>query len=131
VLLRRFAPDLPVTEARSFVLAEDLLRDDQASFVCLAGSTIDRSEKLIALSQWQTLFPDAASAVFLNQADPEREHHFREAGVQLVIDHIGQLPRLIQMAKRHLAQAPPQELDWREAIHARLPWQPLQPDKPL
>lgn len=131
VLLRRFADDLPVAEARSSALAEDLLRDHPASFVCLASSAIDHSEKFIALSHWQTLFSHAAIAVLIDPADQEREYHFREAGAQVVIDRLEQLPQLLRMAKRHLAEAPSQELDWREAIHARLPWRPVLPEKNL
>ena len=47
---------------------------------------------------------------------------FREAGAQLVVGSLFTLPLLVRLAKRHCALIEPPELDWREAIAARMPW---------
>src|SRR5436190_13411441 len=85
VLLRRFAAGLPVSEARSLALADEMLQDWPGSLVAVAVNDTNAADALLRLSQWQRGFPDCATAVLLDEADDELELGLREAGAQLVI----------------------------------------------
>ena len=125
VLIRRFSEDVAISEARSLALADDLLRSqplDRAAFVALAAAPASAASTLLRIAQWQREFPCVASAVLLDAPNRELELGFREAGAQLVIASLFELPLVINMAKRHLAGVEPTRPDWQVAITARLPW---------
>jgi len=122
ILLRRFAPDLDVTEARSLALASDLLRESPASFVCVAATAENAASALPRLGEWSRDFPAASFAILADEEDNDLELAFREAGAQLVLTSVFELPVVAAMARRHFAQVRPPQLDWREAIEARMPW---------
>lgn len=125
LLIRRFSGALAISEARSLALADDLLRAqplDRAAFVAVAATPITATTTLLRLAQWQCGFPLIASAVLLDEPNRELELGFREAGAQLVIASLFELPLVINMAKRHLAGIEPTRPDWQNAITARLPW---------
>src|SRR4051812_17000675 len=104
VLLRRLTPDLPLSEVRSLVLADDLVRASPASFVAIAASELNAGNALQHLDRWRRDFPLSASAVLLDAPMPALELGFREAGAQLVVRGLFELPLVICMAQRHLAQ---------------------------
>lgn len=123
VLLRRFG-QRQIAEARSLALAEDLLTANASSFMAIyATSSENRAAQFITtIARWRQLFPQAAFAILCDEPNPDFDLGVREAGVQLVIHSLFELPLLIGMAQRHAEAVPPVELGWREAIEARLPW---------
>ena len=127
ILVRRFAPQLPIVEARSLALADDDLSERPASFVCIGSPWCDRPEVLLSLARWQQAFPNAALAVMRSgiQMRETRDADYLLAGAQLVLHDFRQVPLLIRLTQRHLAEAPKAELDWRGAIEAKLPWKPI------
>jgi hypothetical protein len=122
VLLRRFAEDLQVSEARSPLLADEMLAASPASFVAFAVNGGNAAATLNRLMQWRRDFPAATTAVLLDGPSPGLETGFREARAQLVITSLFALPMLVRLAKRHLALVEAPEVDWREAVMARMPW---------
>lgn len=103
VLMRRFAADLPVSEARSLTLADDMLRDSPDSVVAVALTDANAADVLLKLSDWQRDYPACAAAVLLNEADPELDLGLREAGAQLVLSSLFELTMLARLVRRRLA----------------------------
>ncbi len=101
VLLRRFAPQFQVLEARSLALAEDLLSQNGQQFVLLAPSSMNHAAALARLSTWQRQYSAATFVVVLQPLDSTTDLGFREAGAQLVIHDWRELPQLISMAARY------------------------------
>lgn len=125
VLLRRFSAGLRISEARSLALADDLLRArelNRPSFITVAATPSIAIATLLRLAEWQQKFPRAATVVLLDTPNPEMEIGFREAGAQLVIASLYELPLVISMANRHLAGIEPTRPEWQVAITARLLW---------
>jgi hypothetical protein len=102
VLLRRFAPAIGITEARSLVLADDELRANPDSFVVVAASVESGAAVVLKLSQWQREFPHATVVILLDRPDADFDLALREVGAQLVVDTLFDLPLLARMAARHV-----------------------------
>jgi hypothetical protein len=102
-LLRRFAPGLNLTEARSLALADDELRASPTSFVAVAVDASSAAPALLKIAHWRDEFPSVTSVVLLDQPNPDLNLALREAGAQLVIDTLFDLPLLARMAERHAA----------------------------
>jgi hypothetical protein len=100
VLLRRFAPELQVSEARSLALADDLLRELPTSVVAVAGTDANAADLLLRLARWQRAYPQCATAALLDRAEDDYELALREAGAQVVIHSLFELPQLAQLARR-------------------------------
>jgi hypothetical protein len=100
VLMRRFASELQVSEARSLALADDMLRDSSASGVAVAVSDANAANVLLKLSDWQRDYPDTTAAVLLDESNAELELGLREVGAQLVIVSLFELPMLARFVKR-------------------------------
>jgi hypothetical protein len=91
--------------------------------VALGSPVVERASTLPVVARWQVDFPAAAFVALTGkEARHEVDAYYLLSGAQLVVRDIGQLPMLLRMARRHLAQSPPLDLDWREAVVARLPW---------
>jgi hypothetical protein len=103
VLLRRFAAELHVSEARSLTLAGDMLQASPRSVIAVAVAGASAAEALLKLSDWQRDYPDCAAAVLLDDANGELELALREAGAQLVITSLFELPLLARLVQRHAA----------------------------
>lgn len=101
VLLRRFAPQLEVLEARSLELAEDLLRENGSRFIAIAVRSVGAAAIATRISHWRRTHPGSVAAVLLNRHHPSMELGFRLAGAQAVIHNWRELPILIGMAARH------------------------------
>ena len=98
VISRRLRPDMGVSEARSFSLADDLLRASPTSVVALAVDETNAATALRQLSTWQRLYRDCVTAVLIDQCDDEWECGFREASAQFVSDSLFELPQLVRLA---------------------------------
>jgi hypothetical protein len=103
VLTRRFAEELRVSEARSLALADDMLRDSPGSVIAVAITDANAADALLKLSNWRNDYPACTAAVLLDNPDPELELGLREAGAQLVISSLFELPMLARFVKRQLA----------------------------
>lgn len=103
VLLRRFAADLPVSEARSLTLADDMLRDSPDSVIAVAVTQANAADVLLKIWDWQRKYPASATAIFLDDPDTELELGLREAGAQLVITSLFKLPLLARLVRKQLA----------------------------
>jgi hypothetical protein len=77
---------------------------------------------LIKLSQGQREHPQCAAVVLLDQPNSHWESGFREAGAQLIVTSLFELPLLARIARRQFARTEQPELDWRAAIKSRMPW---------
>lgn len=104
VLLRRFAGDLMISEARSLALTDDLLQDHPTSCIAIAVDINNAANVLLRLSKWSREHPEYATAVLLDKPEPELEPGFREAGAQIVISSLFELPKLVRVARRHSEQ---------------------------
>lgn len=102
VLLRRFARNIKISEARSLALVDDLLRDHPASVVAVAVDLSNAANVLLKLSSWSRAHPANATAVLLDKPEPDLELGLREAGAQLVVSSLFALPALIGLARRQL-----------------------------
>jgi hypothetical protein len=122
VLLRRFAAGIVLSEARSLLLAEEMLAASPASFIAVSAHANNATAALDRLAHWRRDYPQATIAILLDDPHDTLEIGFREAGAELVIAGLFDLPLVIRLAKRHLAQVDAPELDWREAVMARMPW---------
>ena len=100
VLMRRFARELPISEARSLALADDILRDNPGSAIAVAVTDANAADVLLKLSQWQRGDPNCATAALLDNANADLELGLREAGAQLVIASLFELPLLAQLVRR-------------------------------
>lgn len=105
VLLRRFAPELQVSEARSLTLADGILRENETTVVAVAVSRGNVTDVLLKLAQWQRDYPASASAVLLERFDDDVELALREAGAQMILTSLFELPQLAGLALRMDAHA--------------------------
>jgi hypothetical protein len=103
VLMRRFAAELQVREARSLALADDMLRDSPESVIAVAVTDANAADALLKLSAWRNDYPACTTVVLVDNPDPELELGLREAGAQLVISSLFELPMLARLMKRQLA----------------------------
>jgi len=103
VLMRRFAAELHVSEARSMALAEDMLRDNPDSVIAVAITDANAADALLKLWNWRNNYPGCTAAVLLDNPNPELELGLREAGAQLVISSLFALPMLARLVRRQLA----------------------------
>lgn len=120
--LRRFAGDLRIWEARSLALAETMLQESPASFVCLSldpANAVRGCEQLIA---WSKMFPLSRFAVCTTPELAELESLLLTSGAQFVAASFLDVPKLLRIAVRHLATAPQAELSFIEELAARMPW---------
>jgi hypothetical protein len=99
VLLRRFAPELKVSEARSLPLADDMLRETPDSVIGVAVTEANAGDSLLRLAQWQRNHPPCVAAALLDRADDDLELALREAGAQLVLTSLFELPRFAHLAR--------------------------------
>jgi hypothetical protein len=99
VLLRRFAPGLQVSEARSLALADDMLRETPESAIAVAVTDANAGDSLLRLAQWQRDYPSCVTAALLDRADDDLELALREAGAQMVLTSLFELPRFGQLAR--------------------------------
>lgn len=100
VLLRRFAPELDISEARSLALADDMLRNSSACLVAVAVTDANVADVLLRLAQWQRSYPACVTVALMDQLDEDVELALRETGAQLVIDSLFKLPTLASLAHR-------------------------------
>jgi len=122
VLLRRYSKETPASEARSLVLASEMLTASPGSFIAVATNESKVAALLERLGQWRRDFPAITTAVLLDAPNDELELGFREAGAQLVIASLFDLLLVVRLAERHFAHVEEPVRDWREAVMARMPW---------
>lgn len=121
-LVRRFDDGMNVDETRSLSLLSNMLEAQPTSFVAIAPAPADLPEAAAELARIVRNYPLAAFATLLDLYDTEADLAFREAGAQLVITSLLELPAVIRMARRHAELAPSARLSFREAVAARMPW---------
>ena len=100
VLMRRFAKELPISEARSLALADDILRDNPGSAIAVAVTDANAADVLLKLSQWQRGDTNCVTAALLDNANADLELGLREAGAQLVVASFFELPLLARLMRR-------------------------------
>lgn len=105
VLLRRFAPELRVSEARSLALADDILHELPTCVVAAAVTDANAADLLLRLAQWRREYPQCATAALLDRADNDYELALREAGAQIVLSSLFELPQLARFARRRIDTA--------------------------
>ena len=105
VLLRCFAPELQVSEARSLSLADEMLPETPDSVLAVAVTNANAGGVLLRLARWQRDYPTCLTATLLDELDDDFELALREAGAQLVIGSLFELPRLARLAHRRKAHA--------------------------
>lgn len=103
VLLRRFAPELQVSEARSLALADDMLRETPACVVAVAVNDANSADVLLRLAQWQCGCLECVAAALLDHVDDDLELALREAGAQIIVTSLFELPQLARFAHGHAA----------------------------
>jgi hypothetical protein len=107
VLLRRFAPQLRVSEARSLTLADDMLRETPACVVAVAVTDVNSADALLRLAQWQRTCPDCVSAALLDYVEDDLELALREAGAQIILTSLFELPQIARLAHRRKTSITP------------------------
>jgi hypothetical protein len=127
--IRRFAKRAPLVEARSLTLAEDLLAEFPASFVCLAVEASHAERCCESMIEWREKYPQAAFAALISVDAMPLAPEILAAGAQSVACAFHELPRVLRMAKRHLRRSPKIELTLEEAIEAKIPWKRVTPAK--
>jgi hypothetical protein len=100
VLMRRFAPGMLFSEARSLALAADMLRETPCRVIAVAVTPANAAELLLKLSQWQRDDPALTAAALLDHVEDDFELALRESGVQLVLTSLFELPKLARLAHR-------------------------------
>jgi hypothetical protein len=100
VLLRRFAPELQVSEARSLALAEDMVHETPAIVFAIAVTPANSADVLLKLGQWQQNFPECVTAALLDHVEADLELALREAGAQIILTSLFELPQLARVAQR-------------------------------
>jgi hypothetical protein len=100
VLLRHFAPELQVSEARSLPLADDMLQAMPDSVIAVAVTGGNAADVLLRFSLWQRGYPECVTAALLDDADEDLEQALRESGAQLIVYSLFELPQLARLAQR-------------------------------
>jgi hypothetical protein len=119
VLLRRFSEDLVIDDVPSPALAGELLVRHPAAFVAMAAAGPDAA---LELANLQRRFPAAGFAALMDDADPTAELAWYEAGAQLVVTSLFDLPPVIRMARRHGESVAFPRLGFEESLQAKMPW---------
>jgi len=101
VLLRRFAPELQVSEARSLALADDMLREMPTCVFAVAVTHANAADVLLRLAQWQRGCPKCVTAALLDHVEDDLDLALREAGAQIIITSLFELTQLSRLAHRH------------------------------
>ena len=107
VLMRRFAAELRVSEARSLALADDMLRESPGNVIAVAVTNANAADALLKLSSWQNDYPACITAALLDNPDSELELGLREAGAQLVVFSLFELPLLARLVTRQQKHGSP------------------------
>lgn len=111
-----------VYETRSLDECWTELSRSPASCLCLEVTPGNAEALLTRLFQLSHRFP-LAQALVVGTRDLRRlEWVLREAGAVHVAFSTRSLAAAAGLMLRHLAQAPPPDLPWREAVWQRLPW---------
>lgn len=106
VLLRRFAPELQISEARSLPLADDMLQAMPDSVIAVTVTPANAADVLVRLSQWQRAYPACVTAALIDCVDDDFDLALRESGAQLMVYSLFELPRLARLAQRLRVHAP-------------------------
>lgn len=107
VLLRRFAPELKVSEARSLALANDMLRETSDTVIAVTVTHANAADVLLRLAQWQRECPECVTAALLDHVGDDLEVALREAGAQIILTSLFELTQLARLAHRRNAHTAP------------------------
>jgi hypothetical protein len=124
VVLRRqlAAADLRVYETRSLADCWEMLAKAPASFLVVELSAGGAGALLQRMARLERDFPLARVAVVADRSLAGYEWLLREAGAVHFLCSPRQSGPLADLARRHLAQAPPPPRSLTEQIWAGLPW---------
>jgi hypothetical protein len=111
-----------VSEARSLAQSGRLLAESPASLVAVEATPANLEVVVASLADWTRTVPAARFLALTSPADASFGLLLREAGALDVLCSASQVPAAARLARGHLARAPREELSWRDAILARLPW---------
>jgi hypothetical protein len=111
-----------VSEARGLAPCGRLLAEAPASLVAVEATEANLEALIDSLCDWTRDYPAARFIALINAGDAPFEPLLREAGALDVLSSAGGVPAAARLVRRHLSRAPREELSWRDAIFARLPW---------
>jgi hypothetical protein len=114
---------LPIVETRGLMQTAAALADSPGSLAAVEVSRENLPQVLDWLSRIERDHPTAKAVVLLTDDDVTLDALLREAGAIDVLHSVREAPRLVRLARRHLALAPKEQLTFREWAWQRLPWQ--------
>ena len=114
--------DARIRQCRTEPSCDEMLAKWPASIVAVSVSAEQFGERLRWLSSVPRRFPHVRCIVLASPALREVSSAIRESGVVDVVTNPSQLNPVVEIVRRHLAQAP--EPDWSptQRILASLPW---------
>ncbi len=124
-LRRALCADLGcVYETRSLQECWDELADSPASFLAIELRPENVEGVLVLLVRVARRYPQARAVVLARSGECDQDYEWlvKEAGVLHVVHAPRYVESAVEMALRHFAQLPQEELSLRESVWTRLPW---------